>query len=277
MSFLQMYNRYLTICEDYFKTQLNFQSNRLTEAVSYSFNGGGKRLRPVLMIACAEYLGVSFDDILPFCFSIECVHQHSLVHDDLPSLDNDFTRRGKPCCHVAFNEATAILAGDALLNLAYEKCLIKCDNLNKVSALNYLSLCTGEEGMLLGQTFDTCFDGEESQEKIFEIYQYKTSKLFSACLVVPCILSGNNILIDKLEELGKNLGLLFQLTDDIIDYKDNLKSLNKNELNFANMFGLDSAIKLKTQFKDNCLKIFENLNDFTFIKLFIDYIAERTF
>ena len=128
--------------------------NRLIEAMKYSFFAGGKRIRPVLMLAFNEVLGGKSENVIPFAFALECIHTYSLIHDDLPALDNDLLRRGKPSCHAVFGEATAILAGDALLNFAFEHALKAVKNKRQIKALSYLADCSGYSGMLGGQMED---------------------------------------------------------------------------------------------------------------------------
>ena len=155
-AFEDKYSDYLAEFISYAKS--TFQNvttdSRLAEAMKYSFFAGGKRIRPVLMLAFNKVLGGKSENVMPFAFALECLHTYSLIHDDLPALDNDLLRRGKPSCHAVFGEATAILAGDALLNFAFEHTLKSVKDERQIKALSYLAECSGYSGMLGGQMED---------------------------------------------------------------------------------------------------------------------------
>ena len=152
----KLYNYYLDLFNDYCeKVFCSVKSpNRLAEAMKYSLFAGGKRVRPVLMLAFTDILGGDINEVLPFALALECIHTSSLIHDDLPALDNDKLRRGKPTSHVAFDEPTAILAGDALMNFAYEHALENCKSVKMIKAVEYLAKSTGVFGMISGQMTD---------------------------------------------------------------------------------------------------------------------------
>lgn len=273
MEFQRRLNEYKSIAEEYFEKRISEAdfSGSLSEAVRYSFFGGGKRIRPVLMLAVSDYLGVDFALVLPFAFSLECIHEHSLIHDDLPTLDNDDFRRGKPSCHKKFSEPLAILSGDYLLNYAYEACLAICDSPEKIKALSVLASSAGL--MLSGQVLDTTSQYEATEVSILDVYEKKTAALLTVCFMIPIILANKSELITDFSNLGRSIGLLFQITDDIIDYSK--RSEEKNELNFVKLFGVKRAIDVKNELYFECNKILDKHKDFTFLKCFVDYIAER--
>ena len=238
----------------------------LSEPIKYSFFSGGKRLRPVIMMATADLLGLDTATVLPYALSLECIHVHSLIHDDLPSLDNDTTRRGVPCCHVVFGEGIGLLAGDALLNCAYEIALTDCDNPKKISALRYLSRMAGVFGMIGGQSMDISVP-KLSKNSRDDLYSKKTSALFKAALCIPAIINDeDSCLLTLFEELGENLGILFQVTDDRID------GMNLNEVS---QLDIDKVEKDVACYSDKCVGIIDKLGGWPFMKSLIKYICGR--
>ena len=254
--------------------------SNLADAMKYSFTAGGKRVRPVLMLYFADLLGVEESEIMPFAFSLECLHTYSLIHDDLPALDNDTLRRGKPTSHVKFGEATAILAGDALLNFAFEHALYHCDNKNKISALSYLAACSGYGGMLEGQSLDIKYEKSPdiTEEVLFDIIERKTAKFIEAATVIPAILSGREIF--PYEEFGRNFGRLFQFCDDLSDVistKEKMgKSIGKDDLedkpSAVKVYGADSLKDKIQNLANTCKSIANNLDKSGFLQCFTDYV-----
>lgn len=209
-------------------------SNNLAKAMNYSMRAGGKRLRPVFMAAMYEMLGGSSEIVNPFMAAIEMIHTHSLIHDDLPAIDNDQYRRGKKTTHVVFGESTAILAGDALLNYAYEtafQAFEKVQNeeelLRVARALKILGEKTGLFGMLGGQGVDVENDGKPlSKETLDFIYENKTSALIEASLMIGAVLAGWKDL-SSIQQMGSCLGIAFQIQDDILDVTSSQEELGK--------------------------------------------------
>ena len=232
----------------------------LHEAMKYSVKAGGKRFRPVLMLMTAKALDVSFDLLMPYAIAIEFIHTYSLIHDDLPAMDNDDYRRGKLTNHKVYGEAMAILAGDALLNLAYETLLRTSKTICDINASRLLSLYAGASGMISGQALDILNENNKdaTEEVLKNIHYNKTGKLILASILIPSCFAGDNY-FDELKNYGENLGLLFQITDDLLDVVstfENLgKSLNKdensNKLTFVSLYGLDGA-------KERAKKIYED-------------------
>jgi geranylgeranyl diphosphate synthase type II len=189
----------------------------LTEAMSYYLFQPGKRIRPLLTVAVSSALGGREEDAITVGCVIEMIHNYSLIHDDLPAMDNDDFRRGLPSCHKKFGEAVAILAGDALLTYAFEVLsdIKSFEGLSPESVLrivNTIAVKSGVGGMVGGQALD--ISGEENLE---EVNLRKTAALFEACFLCGAILSQREDILPDLEELGRGFGLLFQITDDILD------------------------------------------------------------
>ena len=207
---------------------------RVISAMRYSLMAGGKRLRPVLCMLGAEAVGRRGEDFLLFACGLECLHTYSLIHDDLPAIDDDDLRRGKPTCHRAFDEATAILAGDGLLTLAFE--LFSSPELLEVTsperllqAVHLVAQAAGASGMVAGQMADLLAEGREiSPEELSYIHRKKTAALLSASVVSGGLLAGapaNEL--QALETYGEALGLAFQIVDDILDVVGEEKKLGK--------------------------------------------------
>nr|WP_027872295.1 farnesyl diphosphate synthase [[Eubacterium] cellulosolvens] len=209
---------------------------KLTEAMNYSMRAGGKRIRPVLMLESYRMCGGDAAVVEPFMAAIEMIHTHSLVHDDLPDLDNDEFRRGKKTTHAAFGPALGVLAGDALLNYAYEtamKAFDCCEDAGTVArALRILAARTGIGGMLGGQSFDV--ENEKNgvfsldRETLDYIYVNKTAALLEAPLMIGAILAGaDERTVLSMEEIGHKAGLAFQIMDDVLDVTSTLEELGK--------------------------------------------------
>lgn len=221
------------VIESYLPKEDGF-SRTLAEAVNYSMKAGGKRLRPVLMSAMYEMLGGKSDLVEPFMAAIEMIHTHSLIHDDLPAIDNDQYRRGKKTTHVVYGESAAILAGDALLNYAYETAFCAFDltkqpeeMLRVTKALKILGEKTGISGMLGGQGVDVENDGIPlSKEMLDFIYENKTSALIEASLMIGAVLAGEENLTE-IQQIGSNIGIAFQIQDDILDVTSSQEELGK--------------------------------------------------
>ncbi len=284
------YQKYLSVFETYMTQYLNTMQTKpmvLGASMQYSLLNGGKRIRPVLLLACADAIGVSLEEALPFALALEMIHTYSLVHDDLPAMDNDDFRRGKPSCHKAFGEANAILAGDGLLNEAYAICLnesLKGERFALAGKL--LNECAGIYGMIAGQSADLQFsetDQEVSAEDLLYIYEHKTGKLLLAPVAIASILSGNKYYI-QLERFGSRLGRLFQMTDDILDVTGDFKELGKsigkdekeNKLTCIRIFGLEGAKMRAEECAKDCLAVLEGIEgDISFLSQLVEYVLTR--
>lgn len=285
------YEQYLNGFEDYAKgymDKMHTQPNVLGESMRYSLLSGGKRVRPVLLLACADVLGVDKKEALPFALALEMIHTYSLIHDDLPAMDNDDFRRGQPTNHKQFGEANAILAGDGLLNEAYAICFQESLKGEKYAlASKYLNDCAGIYGMIAGQSADLYFsqDGKEvSEEDLTYIYEHKTGKLLLAPVAIASILAGNKYFL-PFEQFGKLLGQLFQTTDDILDVTGTLaemgkcvgKDEGKNKLTCIRLYGLEGAKVRADMCAEACRAVLEGVEgDTTFLKDLVDYILNRS-
>ncbi len=205
----------------------------ILEAMNYSMKAGGKRLRPLLMAETYRMFGGTGEVIRPFMAAMEMIHTHSLIHDDLPALDNDEYRRGKKTTHVVYGEAMAILAGDALLNYAYETAArafaLEPGNERIGKAFRILTAKTGIYGMLGGQCVDVEYEGKTlERERLDFIYRLKTSALIEASMMVGAVLAGaSNEKIALLERVAGKVGLAFQIQDDILDVVSTTEALGK--------------------------------------------------
>lgn len=220
------------ILETYLPKEEGFQKTVL-EAMNYSMYAGGKRLRPILMLETYRLFGGQGKVIEPFMAAIEMIHTHSLIHDDLPALDNDEYRRGRRTTHVVYGEAMAILAGDALLNYAYETAVqafeLEPENTRIGKALAILSRKTGVYGMLGGQCVDVEAAGKNiTREKLDFIYRLKTSALIEASMITGAALAGaSKEQIQQIEAAARDIGLAFQIRDDILDVTSTVDELGK--------------------------------------------------
>ena len=277
-----------------FEGQLNTYAARLQthpsvlgDAMRYSLLAGGKRIRPVLMLAVADMLGVPQADVMPFAIALEMVHTYSLIHDDLPAMDNDDFRRGKPSCHKKFGEANAILAGDALLNQAFilcADCALKGERFALAAKL--LADFAGANGMICGQAADLYYtekDGELSEEELLFIQENKTGKLLLAPVLIPSVLANNQYFI-RLEQFGKELGRLFQITDDILDVTGEFENLGKsigkdagaNKLTCVTLYGLQGAKLRADECLSRCLAVLEGIEcNSEFLGDLARYVRER--
>lgn len=203
------------------------------EAMNYSFTAGGKRLRPMLMLETYRMFGGKSEIIEPFMAAIEMIHTYSLIHDDLPAMDDDEYRRGRKTTHVVYGEAMAILAGDGLLNLAYEtavSAVVKSEgNIYAVRALDILAKSAGIYGMVGGQTVDVENDGVPlKQEQLDFIYRLKTGALIQAAMHMGAVLAGaTKNEQDAICQIASNIGLAFQIQDDILDVTGTLEEIGK--------------------------------------------------
>ena len=280
-----IYNKYLDLFNKYSEKVFSSvkSDNMLADAMKYSFFAGGKRVRPILMLAYADTLHANLEEVLPFALALECIHTYSLVHDDLPALDGDVLRRGKPTCHVKYNESTAILAGDALLNFAFEHALESCKNVEQINALKALADLSGYRGMLSGQQTDIENENATLNEQtLLKIHNLKTCKLLTAPILIPAILFDNNKIEDA-KNFGYYSGLLFQFTDDVLDVLSSEEKLGKsigkdeksNKLTAIKVYGLDGAKQIIQNYDKQAEELAKSLDNTGFLQCFIKNITER--
>jgi len=254
-------------------------SSHIVKAMKYSLMAGGKRIRPILCLAATEATGGKLESALSAACALEMIHTYSLIHDDLPAMDDDELRRGKPTCHVAFNEATAILAGDALLTLAFQ-ILSTPVNIKESQALIWLnvihdiSTAVGYKGMIDGQMKDIISEGTLlSLDDLENMHALKTGALIEASIRCGAVLgNGSQEQIKKLEIYSKNLGIAFQVTDDILNVEGNPavmgKSIgtdkNRKKSTYPLIMGLNESKEFAAKIVNNALKaieIFDNKAD----------------
>lgn len=211
------------------ETILNpYQDSRVKDAMMYSLQAGGKRIRPAMMLQVIRSYGLDWHQYLDIACAIEMIHTYSLIHDDLPGMDNDTLRRGKPTCHVQFDEATAILAGDGLLNEAVNIILnTNVTSNQKVALLKILYQAAGINGMIFGQSLDLKFEHQKAnQQELNMIHHHKTGDLISAALMMGACIA--NEADQKIwQEIGYKIGLAFQIQDDVLDVVGNSEILGK--------------------------------------------------
>jgi geranylgeranyl diphosphate synthase type II len=286
--FKDKYNEYKDLFELEFNKKINdltYVDKTLEKAVKYSLTAGGKRLRPVLMLMVSDVLGVDKREVMPFAIAIEFIHTYSLIHDDLPAMDNDDYRRGNLTNHKVFGEAMAILAGDALLNSAYEICFRSINSHKQINASRILSNFAGGNGMVGGQALDILSETDKTlftEETLNKIHQNKTGKLILASAMIPSCFASDKYLIE-LRSFGENLGLLFQITDDILDYtstkevlgKSVMKDKNSNKLTYVNLYGLEKANDYLEKTYNNALESLKSIENSQILVDFLNYCKDR--
>lgn len=252
---MQMFNEFVHVFNAYSDTILSVVADsNVKDAMRYALEAGGKRLRPYLVFAMSNQT-LQNENMLNLAYALEMVHTYSLVHDDLPAMDNDDYRRGQLTTHKRFDEATAILAGDALLTQAFyviSTLALKHEDL--VRAIHILSTSSGANGMILGQVLDIQNDTKYTNqiEDLYRLYEYKTGCLFSAALRLGNLLNQKHENEDQLDQIGKKLGIVFQIQDDYLERtstfdvigKSNQSDLDNHKKTVIEFLGID-ATKLK--------------------------------
>ena len=208
------------------------KKSELIIPMQYGLFSGGKKIRSKILIDVGSLFKINYKLLIMIGSAVECIHAYSLIHDDLPCMDNDSIRRGKPSTHIKFGESTAVLAGNSLLTMAFEILShknLKISEKNKNNLINKISECSGHLGIAGGQYLDLTYEHKKvSQKKIAQMEIKKTGKLFSFCCAAPLILKNKSKNeIKRFEDIGADIGLLFQVADDLIDYKGNSKIAGK--------------------------------------------------
>lgn len=263
----------------------------IAKAMRYSIFAGGKRLRPILTLATAKAFGVKELLVIPVACAIEMIHTYSLIHDDLPAMDNDDWRRGKPTNHKKFGEDIAILAGDALMTLAYQTIVDKANykELKPSIILRIISeigKATSLKGMVGGQVDDLKNEGKiPTEDKLKKIHQKKTGALIVTSVKTGAMASGKNgIHLEKCEEFARHFGLAFQITDDILDVTQDKKTLGKTpkkdikkkKVTYPSFYGIEKSRKLAAEEIEKakkCLSVFNKRADE--LRWLAEYIIER--
>lgn len=292
MGYKETYSRYYDAIEAALPTYLpqrDCPQQIVEDAMRYSLLGNGKRLRGVLVLCFAELCDGSIDAAMPLACAIEMVHAYSLIHDDLPCMDNDDLRRGRPTCHIKFGEATALLAGDGLLTKAFE--IIsgqdKLSQQQRLTAVGLLSKAAGTAGMIGGQTIDIANEGKEMDGKLLDyLHSLKTGTLIRAAVALGCCAGGCNAEFAKAaDEYAAGLGLIFQITDDLLDVLSTTEELGKpvgsdaasSKTTYATLYGIDGSKKKLQELAQECRTAITSIPiDSTFLCDVVDMMVVRT-
>ncbi len=274
-------NQYFSDCQAIVDSTLDswlpselIQPERLNSAIRYSTLSGGKRIRPVLVFATAEAFGLKKEQALAAACSIELIHAYSLIHDDLPAMDDDDLRRGQPTCHIKYDEATAILAGDALQTLAFEILCMKGDHSaqSRIDMIRTLSVASGTQGMVGGQAIDLDAVGQQlSIEALEKMHNHKTGALIEASIILGAqsAISPDANTLKNLQCYAQSIGLAFQVQDDILDITSNTETLGKtqgsdiarNKPTYPALLGIDGAKKKAQELHETALNALGGLPD----------------
>ncbi len=260
----------------------------LHRAMRYASLAGGKRFRPVLAYAAGKALGLSADRLDPVAVAVELIHAYSLIHDDLPAMDDDDVRRGRPSCHKAFDEATAILAGDALQALAFEVLAgeLPAGLQDSLTAVNTIAHACGSEGMAGGQVLDLSAVGQViSEDSLITMHRRKTGALITAAVTTPGILAGaDSTTLSHLGSYGESVGLAFQVHDDILDVTGNSELIGKSTLadaalnkpTFPSILGLENSRKRARKLRDEAIIHLQSIpGDTDCLAWLADYVISR--
>ena len=265
------------------------KKTELIPAMKYGLFPGGKKIRSKILLDIGSIFKIKYQTLIAIGAAVECIHAYSLIHDDLPCMDNDALRRGKPSTHIKFGEATAVLAGNSLLTMAFEilsSSYLKISESSKLSLIKRLSECSGHLGIAGGQYLDLNFEKKKvSKNKIINMEVKKTGKLFSfCCSVAPIIRNRSAKEINFFDKIGSNVGLLFQIADDVIDYqgsskvagKKTGKDKKKGKATLISLLGYKNAIKYSENIK---FKIISDLDKHNFksnnLNETLNYILKR--
>ncbi len=268
---------------------LKQKKTELLKPIRYGLLPGGKKIRSKLIIDIGKIFKINYHNLIQIGAAVECIHAYSLIHDDLPCMDDDKLRRGKLSTHAKFGESTAILAGNSLLTIAFEilsQPALGIDCKTKISLILLLAKSSGHTGIAGGQYSDLKFEGKkQSLKKIIDMQINKTGKLFSFCCVAPVIISKQNKYINLFNSIGSKIGLLFQIGDDLIDYsgstkkagKRTRKDLKKGKATLISLLGYKNTVKYGDKVKLDILnKIKKFGNKTKDLADTIDYILIRS-
>jgi len=266
-------------------------SARLIEAMQYSLMAGGKRIRPILCIGSAEAVGGRAQDALPAACALEMIHTYSLIHDDLPAMDDDALRRGKPTCHIAFDEATAILAGDALLTLAFEVLAAASADGGKLTdkyleVIRIIAMAAGCRGMIQGQMLDMAAESRKlTAGELESMHSQKTGALIEASLLCGALFADAATHQKQLlQTYARNIGLAFQVADDILNVEGNPDLMGKaigtdqqhKKSTYPSILGLEASKKFARELVQNALQALENFDKKAEpLRALATYIVER--
>ena len=250
--------------------QTSYRPSRTRDAMFYSLLAGGKRVRPRLLLALLKGYGKEESLGYPCAAAIEMIHTYSLIHDDLPAMDDDDLRRGRPTCHIAFDEATAILAGDALLSEAFGIVMkSECSAEIRGRLVELLSAYAGVDGMILGQTLDIAAERQPVSdiEALEEIHRHKTGKLLTLPLLCAAWLGDHPQDIESLQQIGERIGLSFQIQDDILDVTRSRQELGKStsdeknhKSTYVSLLGIEASQALAARYYEEAMQQIKGLH-----------------
>ncbi|MBE7054583.1 MAG: polyprenyl synthetase family protein [Ruminococcaceae bacterium] len=285
MEFRDTFEYYLNKVNNRLNLLLEDKTGKIYDAMRYSLYAGGKRIRPVLALACCDSLNGDIEAALCYGCAIEMIHTYSLIHDDLPCMDDDDLRRGKPTNHIVFGEDVAVLAGDALLNFACESILNSniTDSRMSIEALKVIYSASGADGMIGGQVLDMEAEKKETDvQQLVKLHRMKTGALICASASVGAISAGKDK--NTFSEYASSLGLAFQIRDDILDIESDSKTFGKpvlsdeknNKTTYVKLFGIDGAKQLLKEETDKAIESIEFLGEKgRFLKEFATYLLNR--
>ena len=286
----QRANQVESLLKEYMPSEEGYQT--IMESMNYSLSAGGKRLRPILTMEACKVVGGNVEDAIPFAMAIEMIHTYSLIHDDLPALDNDDLRRGKKTNHIVYGEDMAILAGDALLNYAFEVMLsnsIDKENPNKyLNAINEIAKTSGIYGMIGGQVVDIQSENKQiSKEMLDYIHNNKTAAIIIGCMRAGAIIGdATQEQLEKITKYAKNIGLSFQIVDDILDIVGDESKLGKkvgsdienHKSTYPSLIGLDESKNIAYELIQEAKESINSINKETkFLSDLADYIIDREY
>ena len=261
----------------------------LIKPMRYGLLPGGKKIRSKLVVDVGKIFNIRYQNLIRVGAAVECIHAYSLIHDDLPCMDNDLLRRGKLSTHKKFGESTAILAGNSLLTIAFEILSdknFKIDNIIKIKLIKLISESSGHTGIAGGQFSDLNFERKKIPlNRIIEMQIKKTGKLFSFCCMAPAIMKKKDNYLKKFDSIGSDIGLLFQIADDLIDYSGNSRKVGKKtkkdskkgKATLISLLGQKNTIKYGNRLKFNIFKKIEKFGKKSEdLKNTINFILKRS-
>ena len=266
------------------------KKTELVAPMQYGIFPGGKKIRSKILVDLGQLFNINYKTLIRIGAAVECIHAYSLIHDDLPCMDNDILRRGKASTHIKYTESTAVLAGNSLLIMAFEILSdknLKIHEKTRIELIKRLSECAGHAGIAGGQYLDLSFENKKiTKKKIVEMQIKKTGKLFSFCCMVPAIIKKKDIkIVNNFNKIGSDIGLLFQIADDLIDFtgktqkagKKTNKDQKRGKATLISLLGYKNTIKYVNQIKLNLFKKLKkygsrsrNINET------LDYVLDRS-
>ena len=249
------------------------KKSHLLVPIKYSLLPGGKKIRTKLLVDIGKIFSIKYKTLIQVGAAVECIHAYSLIHDDLPCMDDDDLRRGKLSTHKKFGESTAILAGNSLLTIGFEilsSSQLKISNNIKNKLINLISISAGHSGVAGGQMLDLSYEKKKvSFQKVIDMQRKKTGMLFQFCCLAPVILSNKNNYYKKFSQIGSDIGLLFQIVDDLIDHKGNTKKVGKKtkkdkkkgKATLISLLGYQNTINYAYKLKNKVSNLLKSFGD----------------